>query len=320
MTTRITSSMMARHSLGDIDNNANRLDRATRELSSQKRILQASDDPIGTQRAINARAELASNTQYQTNISQAQGVLATSDTALSDVADLLRRARDLTVQAANDTVDAESRKSIALEIDQIAAQLKTVGNTTFGGVYVFSGTATTTRPYDTTTVPPVDAYSGDAGSMAREIGPGVSVAVNTQLGSGDPPILGRGGGTDPNTGLSTGDGGLLATLRTLADNLRAGTPAASNALKTTDLAALDRNLDTVTAAQASVGATVNRLDAAHSRLEANNVASTDLLSDTEDVDFAQATINYSTAQTVYQASLAVGAKIIQPSLLDFLAP
>ncbi len=305
---RITHTMMARHSLADITARATSLDRAMRELSSQKRILQPSDDPVGTQRAILARAELAANAQYQSNIDHATGFLQTTDTALGEMTDLLHRARELLVRAANDVTDQASRENIALEVDQIVAQLKTAANTTYGGVYLFGGTATTTRPYDTTTTPPVDTYAGDANPLAREIGPGVSVQINTIVGTGTPPLVGQGGG----------DGGLIDSLRTIAANLRAGTAAASNALKTSDLQALDGNLDTINAARSNVGATLNRLSAASDRLAANEEATTDLLSKTEDVDFAQATIELSTQQTVYQAALHVGANIIQPSLLDFL--
>lgn len=318
MTTRITNSMMTRHSLTDIMSNSAKLDRTTRELSSQKQILQPSDDPIGTARAIAARADLAATAQYSSNVDLATGQLQTVDSSLDEMTNLLHRARDLTVQAASDTTDQASREDIALEIDQIAAQLKTAGNSSYAGTYLFSGTDTTTKPYDTTTVPSDDTYAGNAGTIAREIGPGVSVQVNVVLGSGSPPLIGEGGGADATTGLTTGDGGLLSTLRTLADNLRSGTDVGSNALKTTDLTALDNNLNTINSTRATVGATLNRLSSASDRLAANKEASSDLLSKTEDVDIAQASIDYSAQSTAYQASLTVGAKIIQPSLLDFL--
>jgi flagellar hook-associated protein 3 FlgL len=319
MTTRITNSMSSRHSLNDIMNSAARLDRTRQQLSAQKQILQASDDPVGTTRAIAARADLAATAQYTSNVGQATGMLQTTDSSLDDVTQLLQRARELTIRAASDTVDQNSRNSIALEIDQLASQLRNTGNSSYAGVYLFAGTASTTKPYDTTTVPSVDTYAGNNGTIAREIGPGVSVQVNTLVNSGTPPLIGSGGGANAATGLTTGDGGLLSTLRTLADNLRSGTTVGSNALKTTDLKALDTNLNTINSARATVGATLNRLEAAGNRLAANKEASTDLLSNTEDVDIAQASIDYSTQSTVYQASLQVGAQIIQRSLLDFLS-
>jgi flagellar hook-associated protein 3 FlgL len=319
MTTRITNSMSSRHSLDDIMNSAARLDRTRQQLSAQKQILQASDDPVGTTRAIAARADLAATAQYTSNVGLATGVMQTTDSSLDEMTQLLQRARELTVRAASDTVDLDSRKAIALEIDQLASQLKTAGNSSYAGVYLFAGTASMTKPYDTTTAPPVDTYAGNNGTIAREIGPNVSVLTNTLVNSGTPPLIGQGGGANPATGVTTGDGGLLSTLRTLADNLRSGTAAGSAALKTTDLKALDTNLTAINSARATVGATLNRLEAAGNRLAVNKEASTDLLGRTEDIDIAQASIDYSTQSTVYQASLQVGAQIIQRSLLDFLS-
>jgi flagellar hook-associated protein 3 FlgL len=94
--------------------------------------------------------------------------------------------------------------------------------------------------------------------------------------------------------------------------------ADGNALRDTDLKALEANLDQVNDARAHVGATVSRLDAADARLAATETAANQLLADTEDVDFAQAALTLSTQQTVYEAALRSGAAIIQPSLLDFL--
>jgi flagellar hook-associated protein 3 FlgL len=235
--------------------------------------------------------------------------MQTAGSALDDITALLHRAQELTIQGANGATGDEARKNIAAEIDQIAEAVKAAGNTRYAGVYIFSGTTTTTQPYDTTTTPAVDAYQGNNGVVAREIGPGVSVQINTNVNTGTPPLLGSGGG----------DGGLIDTLRNISAHLKSGLPADTTALGTTDLKALDTNLTSINKAQAVLGATVNRLDAASDRLAATKASSTQLLSDTEDVDAATAYLNLSTTQSVYEAALKAGATIIQPSLLDFLS-
>lgn len=309
MSTRITQATMTRQLLGDLNDAMARVNRSQQELASGKRILRPSDDPVGTQRALISRSEIAATKQYSDNVSQAQGWLQTTDTALGDISDLLQRARELTVQAANGTNDASDRAAIAAEIDQIVSAVKTAANTSFGGVYVFGGTAVTAPPYDTTSVPPVDTYTGDGGAVVREIGPGVSVQVNTLVDQAPAPLLGNG----------SGDSGLLATLRGIAVHLRGDTDTDVTALQTTDLKALDANLDTVNQSRAVVGATLNRLASATARLDATQETATQLLSDNEDVDYAQAMLDLSSQSTVYQAALQTGARIIQPSLLDFLS-
>jgi len=305
---RITQNMLNDRVLSDLGRAMTRLDRATQEMSTQKKLLRPSDDPVGAQRAVLTRAQLKENEQYEDNISQARGWMQTTSDTLAEITKLLHRATELTVQGATDSAGPEARLNIAQEIDQIVAAVKHAGNTSYGGVYLFAGTATTAPPYDTTTVPPVDTYAGDNGIVAREIGPGVSVQINALVNTGTPPLLGGGGG----------DGGLIDTLRSISAHLKGGTPADAEALRTTDLRALQANLTRINETQAQLGATLNRLDAAEDRLAASTEAATRLLSDTEDVDTATAILELNTAQTVYEAALKTGATIIQPSLLDFL--
>jgi flagellar hook-associated protein 3 FlgL len=305
---RITQSMVTDRLLANLSSSKERLSRASEEVQTQRKLLKASDDPVGAQRAVMTRGELQANAQHTSNVSQAKGWMQTAGDAMTEMTKLLHRAQELTIQGANDATGPEARANIAQELDQIIAAVKQAGNTNYGGVYLFAGTQTTTAPYDTTTVPAVDTYAGDDGVIAREIGPGVSVQINTRVNAGTPPLLGQGGG----------DGGFIDTLRNISAHLKGSTDADTNALRTTDLRALEANLSGFNQAQATVGATVNRLEAAENRLASNKVAATQLLSETEDVDPATAYLNLSTAQSVYEAALKAGSTIIQPSLLDFL--
>lgn len=82
---------------------------------------------------------------------------------------------------------------------------------------------------------------------------------------------------------------------------------------------IDTNLATLTSAQADLGARENYTTMAKNRLSDDNTTYTTLMSNNEDVDLAEATTDLSTAQTVYDASLSVGAKAITKTLLDYLA-
>src|ERR1700755_2451215 len=129
------------------------------------------------------RTSMSANTQYQSNIDDAKGWQDTTETALSSINDYYQRAHDLLIQGASDTADAGARSSIAQEIDQIISGIKDAANATYAGNYVMSGTATNVAPYASGTD---DTYHGDdAGSdpaipgVLREIGPGVTVSINT---------------------------------------------------------------------------------------------------------------------------------------------
>jgi flagellar hook-associated protein 3 FlgL len=300
---RVTNNMMARALLGDVTSLTARIARTQESISSGRQITAPSDDPLGTQRALGLRGAIEGAQQQQRNIDEATGWLQTTDDALGDISNIINRAKELTVQGASDSLGAQQREAIALEIDQLISAAKDSGNATFQGSYVFGGTKTTNPPYTAATG---DAYQGDGGTIGRTIGPGVSVAVNTRASD----VLGSGQGS--------GDGKLLATLKNIADHLRSTVPADRDTLRNGDLAALNGNQDALNATRATVGAVQARLDSAKSRLADVETTTTTLLSQTEDTDLAKAILDLTNQQNTYQAALRSGASIIQPSLLDFL--
>ena len=93
---------------------------------------------------------------------------------------------------------------------------------------------------------------------------------------------------------------------------------ATTILNTTDLQNVTDVINNLLSIRSKVGATENRMDSAKERNLTENTNMTDMLSKTEDIDIAQKTIDYATSQTVYTAALQTSAKIIQPSLLDYL--
>ena len=84
------------------------------------------------------------------------------------------------------------------------------------------------------------------------------------------------------------------------------------------LGIVDNHLDKVLAALGEVGAKSNRIDFIKSRIEDNTISYTALLSKIQDVDYAQAIIRFKSLESIYRASLSVGAKVIQPTLVDFI--
>ena len=295
MSVRITQSMMNSTLLGDLNNVTNQLAKTQQRLSSGKQLTQPSDDPFATSKALQLRAQLANNQQYQRNVGEASSWQDVADTALSNISDSVQRIKALVVQGASDTA-ANDRGPIIGEITQLIDSIKTDANSQYAGQYVFSGSATTTQPYQTGAS---DAYAGNTEVVQRQIGPNVNVPLN-QPGSS---IIGD------------SSSGLLSTLRGILTDLQNGNTAA---LGTSDLSALDTANDTIINSQAVVGAMSNRLSTATNRLQQLELATTSQLSDTEDADMAKTLVDYSTQQAIYQSALKSGAQMIQPSLMDFM--
>lgn len=303
MATRITDGMISRGVLADLMRADAALSATQRKLSSGREITRPSDDPFATSRALGLRSDLEGALQFRRNVDEARAWSTATEVALSRMTDTVQRARELLVQAGNDTNGVPSREAIAVEIEALIESLKQEANVSHGGRYLFAGTDTLTQPY---AVGGPDAYAGNAGNVAREIGAGVSVVVNVT----GQAVLGDGQGA--------ADDRLLHVLRDVVDHLRGGTPADADALRGTDLQRLDANLDALASARAVVGATANRLDAAAGRIDEIEESTRALLSRTEDVDVARALVDFSLQQSAYQSALRAGANIVQASLLDFL--
>ena len=289
---RVTGQMIAQTALRNINANINRLEKLQDQITSGRRINRASDDPVAVSQALVYKTSLAETTQYRANIDEAIGWLNATDTALGSATSLLSRARELAVQGANDTLAAQQREAIANEVDQLLQQAVQVGNSAFGSRYIFAGTKTTAPPFADAPGGPV--YNGDGGGISRQIGASAFATINAP---GD-----------------TVFNGSFAALRDLSAALRANDGQAVAAT----LTSLDAATDIVLGARSTTGAKVNALEAAATRASDLEVNQTGLLSKTEDLDIAEAITNFSTAETVYKASLQAGARALQPSLLDYL--
>jgi flagellar hook-associated protein 3 FlgL len=304
---RITTSMVQRNVLADLNMLSNKLAKTQSKAASQKEITRPSDDPFKASQAVGLRASLGANEQYIRNIEDATGWMDSTESALDSISGFLNRARDLLLQGSTDTADVTSRLALAGELDQIIDGIKQSANASYGGRYIMGGTEIDNPPYE---VGPNDAYQGDEGGLdpaipgiVREVGPGVTMTINTVARE----LLGD--------GQAAGDDKLLHVLRDIADHLRANDGAA---LRGGDLTRLDAQVDKLLSIRARNGAQTNRLEAATTRLDQISLALTTQLSKTEDADIAKVMIDFNSQAAAYQAALRAGANIVQSSLMDFL--
>jgi flagellar hook-associated protein 3 FlgL len=304
---RITTSMVQRNVLADLNSISEKLTRSQMKASSNKEISRPSDDPFNAARAMALRQSVNGTRQHQKNVEDAIGWTDSTDQALSSISESVRKARDLLVQGGTDSADQTSRNAIAAQLEQIIDGIKQDASATYRGSFIFSGTETGIRPYATGAD---DTYHGNDGGftpgvpgIVREIGPGVTMSLNI-VGH---EVLGQ--------GQTAADGKLLNVLRDAIDHLRAGDGVS---VRGTDLARLDANLDNLLDIQAGNGARANRLEAATSRLAEVEETTVKQLSETEDADIAKTIIELNSQTVAYQAALRAGANIVQSSLMDFL--
>ena len=292
--TRITQNMMASRSNLSLQTALNRLARTQEQLSTGRVLNRPSDSPADTTSAMRLRSKLADQEQYSRNISNGQGWLSSIDTALQSTLNTVNRASDLTIQALNGANQGpQAREAIAAEVDQLRQSLISTANTTYLGRPVFGGITGGSVAYD-----PNGAYVGTPGSVDRAIAPGVKVAVNA----------------DGPTAFGPPGADLFQDLSDLSNALRLGDMTTVNA----KLSALQTAHTRVTTTLADVGVRASRLDKADQTILDSKLQMTTALSDLENVDIGEATMNLKLQELAYQTALASTARLVQPSLSDFL--
>ena len=306
MTMRITTSMLQRNVLADLNSVSDKLSKLQMKSASGKEISRPSDDPYHAARAMALRQSLEGNRQYQRNVQDAQGWATMTEDGLDDITSNVSLARDLLVQASTDSSDPAARQAIAAQMGQLIEAIKQGAAKTYNGSYVFAGSETSVRPY---VAGADDTYHGNEGGfnpavvgIVREIGPGVTMTINS-IGR---DVLGD--------GQAAGDDKLLHVLRDAVDHLNAADGPSLRA----DLTRLDSNLDHILEVRAANGARSQRLETALGRLQQAEETTLGQLSDTEDADIAETLIQLNSQTAAYQAALRAGASLIQASLMDFL--
>lgn len=297
---RMTNSILVNNVKRNISRNIYQLSKLDNMLATGKRINKPSDDPIGIVDSLRLSSRLQENAQFQGNVSDAHSWLESSDSALGSVNSILERVYELVVQTVNGTLEPEDRQKTMLEVRELRGELINIANTTYGDRYIFGGKDTKVKPYDPDTEAwNINLFSGQHG-IVYEVGAGVTVPVN---------ILAQ-----EAFGAGTADD-LIANMQTLIDDMSANDV---DALRTTGLTQLQQNMETVLACRAQIGARINRLEMTADRLQELEINFTNLKSKVEDVDVAKVILDLKNQENVYRTSLAVGARIIPPTLMDFL--
>ena len=213
MPIRISTTQTFNQGTNSILENQSKVNETQLQLSKGTRILKPSDDPIGSAIALDLQKQIDSSIQYIANGQAAESRLVVEESSLANVTDILQRIRDLSLQAANATLNATDRKTINVEIEQRLEELVGIANTQLSnGDYLFSGYRTNMKPFTVDGTGTVN-YNGDQGVRV------VNVNTSVQVESGN-------SGDEVFMNITTGNGAFVTT----ADQTNAGTGVISNAV------------------------------------------------------------------------------------------
>jgi len=284
--------------------------RTQQQISSGQRILNPSDDPIGAARALEITQSQSINTQYGANRQHAMGALTGVEGTLSSVTALLQEVQTTIVAAGNGVLSDNERGFQAAELKgRLEALLGLANSRDALGNYQFSGYQTNTPAFVQTGTGAL--YQGDTGQQALQ------VEATRQMAIGNPGRSVFQGGVP---------GGPADTFKTLTDLINLlNTPvvtAADKAALAAGLATAGSNmelsLDNVLTIRASVGSSLQELDALNEAGTDRNLQFSQLLSEIQDLDYTQALTQLSQQQFILEAAQRSFSTISKLSLFNFI--
>jgi flagellar hook-associated protein 3 FlgL len=293
---RISNNFITGRLLQQVQEGRRKLFEVQERTGSGMRINRPADDPTGAGRAMNIRTGIELADQYARGVDVANADLAVAESSVTALSDLLHRARELAVQAANGAIGAAERQHIALEISQLVSQAIATGNTRYAGRYIFAGHKTNTQPFvpDVPANPTTVAYNGDTGLIQREISRGELVPTNITGDRVFPQVF--------------------TTLIAFRDHLQTNNVT----LLAADGDQLAARLESTLELRSELGAKSRRVEVAQGRLGQEDTVLRNLLSAEEDADLADSIVQLQVREAQLQASLGATGRALNLSLLEFL--
>ena len=292
MINRVTNQGLAVAAQRNLQLSLSTLSRLQETASSLKRISSPSDDPAGTADSIRVRSEQNAVAQFSRNISDGNSWMSVVDTALEKTGDILRKVRDLTVQGANDgALSPTQKEAIAVELESLRTELLTTANTKYLGRTVFAGNSDAGVAFN-----PDLSFTGTGSTVERRISETTSIRVDA----------------DGAATFGEGDQSAFALIDNIVSDLRAGVNLNAR------IGQIDDRVLTISGQRGAVGARQAQILNAQGANMSESVSLEAQRAEIEDVDLGKAILDLKAQEVSYQAALAVTARALQPTLMDFL--
>ena len=290
---RVTEGMNYQTLLRDLAFGQDRLQNSQNEVSTGKKVTAPSDNPIAASDIVRLNMEGNEAGQFSKNLTFAKAKLQIADTALDGVEQMVERARTLGQLSLG---EGNPASAYVTELNGLRDQIISAANTTNAGRYIFGGNVTTTPPYvknpDTSVT-----YAGNNQDMPLQVSR--NSTLQTQVAGSD---------------IFSGSVDIFTTMSDLATAMQAGDKTAIDA----QVKKLEQFSDTVSVARSKIGGYLNAAANVDSELSSTGLVRKSELSQVQDADLAQAITELTMNQQQLQATMAVGARLSQLTILDYL--
>jgi len=305
---KVSTSLFFERASAQLGNVQGSLAKTQEQLSTGKQITKPSDEPDKASTVTRLESEMARQKSYQETLTTVQTRLTSQETSLRNVSDVLIRIKELTVQAANDTISAPDRKAIGLEIIGLRDQLLSQANAQdTNGNFLFAGSRSTQAPYA------LDAnghitYQGDQSRMKVQVGDNRRMNANTP-GSDVFLRVVRDDGKGRQVGVN-----FFEALKDLSDAIINGLPKDMDR----GLGEIDILQQGISNATAQIGSDMSVVDMQNSVLDETTLRLKSTLSDVQDLDYTEAITRMNKDQLALEAAQSTFAKIAKLTLFNYI--
>lgn len=308
---RITNSSMIRNHMYDVQQGLQRMDNLNKQLDSQKQINRVSDDPHKAIKIMNLNNEIKYAEKHNQNVEEVVGWMNNTDANLEEFGTLLGDIKNSILKVGNGTYSDEEMKAIQAEMNEKIKALGETLNTTHGGRYMFGGTSVDEPPVQIEEKDGVVTLKLNPNINAEDLKAEISDGINLDYNVSASEIFNK----DGKNYLDS-----INDLSKLMNDIANGVDVEDN--KKELLGDVKKNIDDffnhTVDTRTKFGVKVNTAEKIKDLNDENILNMKGVLSLEQDVNYVDKFIELKSAEMVYNASIQVGAKLIQPSILDYL--
>jgi len=278
------------------------------QVSSGKQVINPSDAPDQAAAIQRLKSVLNHQDSYAKALTTVKARLEGEDSNLQSVSDILIRAKELSVQSANDTLNPANRKALAVELKGLRDQMLSLANSRdTNGNFLFAGSRVKQAPFSQDQIGQV-VYKGDQTRMQVRVGEQRTIPLNRSGAEAFVPVV----RTDASGQKSARD------FFGVMDDLIAGVSNSDRAAMQRGVGEMDNLLNGVSLARANIGTDLNVVEQQSQAIDETKLTLKTTLSNVEDLDMAQAITQMNKQMLSLEASQSSFAKITQLNLFNFI--
>ena len=305
---KISTNLMFEKAAKQMTSSQTNLAKSQAQLAQGKQIINPSDAPDQASTVQRLKSILSRQDSYQTALNTVQSRLQGEDSTLSSVSDLLIRAKEIAVQANNDTLSPDNRKALGVELQGLRDQMLSLANTRdSSGNFLFGGSKVTQAPF-VSVAGGSPQYAGDQTRMSVMVGENRSMPINRTGTDAFVPV----NRTLPD-GTTQGVG-----FFNVMDDLIKGVNTSDRPKMQGGLGELDTLLGGLSMARANIGSGLKGIDQQTGVIEDTILNLKTTLSSVEDLDYAKAITKMNQQMLSLEAAQSSFAKISQLNLFNYI--